>query len=128
MLFVSLLHHYFWWHYTQALVLYIRVSKNLWWFLVQFFSIPLLLMSLFSPFKRVVEQRRKAWDLEDLAGVLLVNAMSRIIGALVRLTIICIGIVTLVSFTLLSVVGYALWLLAPFLVVGGVGYGIWLIW
>lgn len=85
-------------------------------------------MSLFSPFKRVVEQRRKAWDLEDLAGVLLVNAMSRIIGALVRLTIICIGIVTLVSFTLLSVVGYALWLLAPFLVVGGVGYGIWLIW
>lgn len=128
MLTVSIIHHYLWWHYTSSLVAYLRVTKNMWWFLVQLFSLSVLARSLFAPLKRIQERRTRAWDIEDMAGVMLVNFMSRLLGAGIRLVIIISGLVTLVLFSALSIFFYAVWLLAPAVMLGSIAYGVWLLW
>jgi len=128
MFFFSVLQNYLVWHYSQALVGYIRVFRNLWWFLVQFFSLPELFSSLFSPYKRIVESRTVGFNLEAWAGVIIINIMSRLIGLLVRTIIIVVGISTLTIFTFVGLFSYALWIGAPLVITGSILSGIYLWW
>jgi len=126
MLFFSLLQHYLIWHYGQAITSYLRVYKNFWWFLVQFFSIKELLASLFSPFKRMTETRTKKFDLEDFFGALMINILSRLIGFVIRSFLIITGIVSLVTYSVFGLFFYGVWLIAPLLIPVCLVYGIWL--
>lgn len=121
---VTILQHYLVWHYGRALVEFVRVYKNLWWFLVAFFSIPQLMHSLVSPFKRMTERRGRLFDLEAWASFIIINLMSRFIGAAIRLTLIVLGITSLLGLTILSLFCYAMWLIAPLLTVSSITYGI----
>lgn len=127
MFFLTIFIDYIKWHYTCALISYIRVYKNFWWFIVQFFSIPQLTSSLFSPYKRITEKRVSGFDIEAWFSYILINLMSRIIGFIIRLTIILLGIICLISFSLLALFGYAVWIIAPILLVVCLLIGIYLI-
>lgn len=127
MLTISIIHHYLWWHYGKALSSYLRITKNIWWFLVQVFSLSLLARSLFTPLKRIHETRQRTGNFEDLAGALLINTLSRLFGLVIRLVIIISGLATLLLFSTLSIVLYALWLIAPIALIGSFGYGSWLL-
>ena len=83
---------YFIWHYGRAYVDMFVVWANLLWFVVHFFSIPRLLKTLFSPWKRMTETVGKK-DFEDIAGSIVVNLMSRVLGAFVRLILVVFGLV-----------------------------------
>jgi len=115
------------WHYGRALVLYVRISKNLWWFIVQFFSLTSLLASFFAPYKRIVDDTERGWNLEAWAGSIAINLLSRLIGMGVRLVLIVIGIIILTGFTMAGFVGYLLWLGAPVLILSSYGYGMLLL-
>lgn len=126
MLFFSLLQHYLVWHYGPAITSYLRVYRNFWWFLVQFFSIKEIVPSLFSPFKRITESRTKKFDFEDFFGALLINTLSRLIGFVARSFIIIVGLLTLITYSLSGLFFYGVWLIAPLLIPAGLIYGIWL--
>jgi hypothetical protein len=127
MLFLSIVHHYLTWHYSRAFLEIFHVWLNLMWFVVHFFSIPLLLRSLFSPWKRISEGRGDKWSLEDLAGYLVIGLVSRIIGFVLRLSIIVVGLISLFIVVFGGFAVYVFWLAAPLVIIGLLASGITLL-
>ncbi len=124
MLFVSILHHYLLWHYTHAFLEIFHVWTNFFWFIVNFFSIPQLLRSLFSPWKRITEERKRSFDFEDIAGVVIIGLFSRLIGFILRSVIIIIGFFALIFLLVFLFIVYTFWLLAPAFMIGSLVYGV----
>ncbi len=121
------LNHYLVWHYTIALWLILHIWKNMLWFTVHFFSIPLLLRSLFAPWKRMTETSGGKFDFEAIAGVVVIGFFSRLLGALVRGIIILIGLLALLIEVVSLLFIYIFWLTAPGLIVGLFVWGILLL-
>ncbi|MEM9336907.1 MAG: hypothetical protein AAGA35_03570 [Patescibacteria group bacterium] len=121
-MFVSLCGDYLWWHYTDALRQLFRIWINFMWFATHYFSIPLLITSLFAPWKRMTE-RAGAFTFEAYGEALIVNMMSRVIGFFLRLIIISVGLIVLVGLFLGIVLVIGTWLVAPALVFGLLSYG-----
>lgn len=115
---LTFLPYYLLWHYSRALSEMYHVWGNILWFFYNFFSIPLLLSTLFAPFKRLDEGYKKGLHVEAFFETLIVNMLMRLVGAFMRVTIISVGIIVLA----LVCVGYVFvlvaWLLAPLLALG----------
>jgi hypothetical protein len=124
MLFVSILHHYILWHYTRAFSEILHVWTNFFWFTINFFSLPQLAKSFFSPWKRMTEERGETFSFENLASFVIINLISRIIGMILRTIIILTGIITLLLLSIGIVVTYALWITAPLLIISSLYFGI----
>jgi len=113
MLFVTIMHHYLLWHYTKAFSEIAHIAKNFLWFTVHFFSLSQLLRSFFSPWKRMTEDRGETLNFEDLAGFVIINLLSRIIGMILRTTIILSGVTVLLIVTIATILTYIFWIVAP---------------
>jgi hypothetical protein len=127
MFFLTLVRDYIVWHYSTALVSFVRLYKNFWWFTVQYFSIPQLAGSLLSPYKRITERRAGLFDIEAWVGFIIINLISRLIGFIVRICIIIAGIMALIALCLLAVIWYGIWLAAPAIISYCFIYGLYLI-
>ncbi len=117
-MFVAILHHYLIWHYSHAYLEFSHVWLNILWFITRFFSIIDLMKSWLSPWKRMTEERKKAWDVEEFLGSVVINVLSRIIGALMRTIIITIGLLALTFVLVGGVMVYLIWTIAPALIIG----------
>jgi len=124
MLFVTIMHHYLLWHYTRAFYDLFHVWRNILWFVVHFFSLPQLFRNWLAPFKRMMEGRGEAWNLEDLAGYVIIGFLSRVIGGLIRTVFIVLGMLSLAVVTLLGLSTFLLWIITPasivILITGGI--------
>lgn len=127
MLFLSIVHHYLLWHYSRAFLELFHVWLNLLWFVVHFFSIPQLMRSWVAPWRRMVEDRGRKWSLEDLASFIIIGAISRLIGFILRTIIICLGLITLLCTVILGFFVYAFWVAAPLIIIALLGFGITLL-
>ena len=127
MFFLTIVWDYLIWHYTTALVSLVRLYKNFWWFLTQFFSIPQLLGSLLSPYKRITEERRRLLDIEGWIGYFIINTISRCIGFVTRVLIISGGIMSLVGLSFFGAIVYAVFIITPVLVFTCFTFGIYLL-
>lgn len=115
--------HYFTWHYSRAFKDLLHTWANFFWFLIQFFSIPLLFRTLFSPFKRITDEQPHT-GLEDFFETLVMNVMSRIVGAIARLFILLIGVIVLITWCVLLIGLLIFWLFAPAILFGMFVYGL----
>lgn len=127
MLFLSIMNDYLLWHYTRAFGEIFHVWLNFLWFIVHFFSIPQLMRSWFSPWKRMVEHRGNTWDFEDLAGYIIIGFFSRLIGFILRTIIIGIGLTVLSLAVIFGIFVFVFWLVAPFSIILLLGFGITLL-
>ena len=118
MLFLSIVQHYFLWHYSRALKDVFHVWLNLLWFILHFFSIPQLLRSWASPWKRITTERGEKWNFEDLAGYLLIGLISRLIGFVIRTVVIVAGLLATLVVVLLGFMTYLFWITAPISIIG----------
>lgn len=118
---------YLLWHYTIAWRDITHVWMNMLWFVNRVFSISFLFATLFSPWKRMVEHERAGFDLERAAENFVVNMMSRLVGALVRLPIILCGLFSLVSTFIFGLLFYIFWFCAPVVIITLFGTGIYLL-
>lgn len=118
------MHHYFIWHYTRAFLEIFHVWLNLLWFVVNFFSLPQLMRTWLSPWKRIVEDRGEKWNLEDLAGFVIINIISRIVGGLLRTVIIAAGLIALLITVLAGLAVYVFWVFAPAVIIALLVFGI----
>ena len=106
--------HYLIWHYSIGLADLFRVFGNFLWFIWNFFSIPLLLKTLFSPWRRMSEDKKKqGLHPEEFFGNLLVNMIMRVVGIFARLIMILFGLVFLVLTAGLGMVAILIWLTLP---------------
>lgn len=127
MLFLSIVNDYLLWHYTRAFREIFHVWSNILWFVVLFFSIPQLMRSWFSPWKRIVEDRGNTWSFEDLAGFIIIGFFSRFIGFVIRTIIITIGLIALSIVIVAGIATYLFWFVAPFSIIVLLSFGVTLL-
>lgn len=127
MLFLSIVHHYLLWHYSRAFFELFHVWLNFLWFVVHFFSIPQLMRSWVSPWKRMTEERGNNWSLEDLASFIIIGLISRIIGFILRTIIIVIGLFCLFVTIVGGLMVFIFWVTAPVTIVLLIWLGITLL-
>ncbi|OJI09398.1 MAG: hypothetical protein COV08_01210 [Candidatus Vogelbacteria bacterium CG10_big_fil_rev_8_21_14_0_10_49_38] len=126
MRFLSVVARYFIWHYGQALIQFSRIYWRLTFFLFNFFSVPVLVRSLFAPWRRLGEAYPTAGiDLVAIASTFIVNVIMRLVGVILRTIMIAFGSTATLIFALLYPVIFLIWLLLPagiiLLVLLGVG-------
>lgn len=105
------------WHFGAAWGDLWRLYTNISWFLFNFFSIKILLATFFAPWKRLHERGRRKGE-GGVAGRLILNAVTRLVGILLRALVILTGLVSLAAFSLFSFALFALWLVLPLVAVG----------
>lgn len=117
------------WWYGAGWRLYIRRVGDRLMATADFFSIDLLLATLFSPFKQISAGHVRG-SLEVQFRAFIDQLISRLIGAMVRSFLILMGSVSLVLTLLLGGIGLVLWLCMPLLPIIGVVLtaGRWLPW
>lgn len=110
--------NYLWWHYTLAWRDLWGIFSNFIWFLYHFFSLPVLVRTLFSPWKRLGEVYPDHFDLGATLATFFINSLMRFVGLLFRVVLICFGSLVLVVTCVLAVIMFAIWLALP----GIIGY------
>lgn len=101
------------WHYGRAFADILVVWTNFFWFSLHFFSIPLLIRTLFSPWRRLHEEYQRGFHPQEFAKSLIINIIMRIVGAIARIVIIIIGILVLLTVTIVGIVFLLFWTIAP---------------
>jgi len=101
------------WHYTAAWGDLFRLHRNFSWFLLNFFSIRILLRTLFSPWHRLHEGGSS--KTAGFVGSFILNLMLRCIGLAARSATILTGLVALLLLSLFSIAFLVAWLFLPLL-------------
>jgi len=107
------------WHFIEMPKFLLSVWKNYILFALNYFSLPILLKSLFSPWRRYRWNYPKWYEVGEFLSTLFSNVFSRIIGALVRIVLIVIGILFQIFVIVSGFILILLWLLVPFLIITG---------
>lgn len=106
----------FWrWYYTEAIKNILKGWKNFIIFSLEYFSIPLLLKTLFAPWRRDITRRPRGLDVKQLFECLIFNLISRGVGFIVRFLTICVGILFFFGVIILGVAFFVLWIVLPLL-------------
>jgi len=107
------------WHFFEMPKFLIEVWNNYFIFVSNFFSLPLLLRTFFSPWRRYQWAYPRGFDLKTILEVFFSNTISRILGAMMRVVLIIVGIFSQLAVALVGLVIFLGWLFFPFIIVGG---------
>ncbi|MDP3734949.1 MAG: hypothetical protein Q8R39_00800 [bacterium] len=118
---------YLTWHYSRSPREYAYLWARMLWFVVHVFSMPFLLATLFSPWRRLDEKYPRQLDLGAWGEVLVVNLLMRLVGFVVRMAVFTFGVLALVFVLLGGAVGFIVWLAAPALVPVFAVIGTWML-
>lgn len=97
--------------------------KNFLKFGLNYFSLPLLFKTLFSPWRRYSWSYGRGFDIKRYLEVFFSNLISRILGAIVRIFLIISGILFEVFILFAGLIVFLAWLVLPFLLISGFYYG-----
>lgn len=86
-------------------------------FNMSFFSIPTLLMTILSPWRRLQWRYPRAFDLWEYLGVFISNVFSRIIGFILKLLLIAVGIMAEIAIFIFGLAIILLWITMPIIIV-----------
>ncbi len=106
---------YLGWHYTTAFRDMKRLAKNFSWFFFHFFSVELLLKTLFSPFRRLSGQEAGGKK-ENIFSRILVNLLMRLVGFFLRSTMIVLGLIFVILVNVLFVLVLIGWFFLPVII------------
>jgi len=102
----------------------LKAWKNFLRFGFFYFSIPLLLKTLFSPWRRYVWFYPRGFDIGKYLEVWISNLMSRIIGAIMRIFLIIFGVIYEIFILLLGSFIFLIWFFLPLILIFGLWSGI----
>lgn len=97
--------------------------RNFLKFGLNYFSLPLLLKTLFSPWRRYSWSYGKGFDVKRYTEVFFSNLISRLLGAILRIFLIILGILFEVFIFLAGLIVLLVWLVLPLLLILGFYYG-----
>jgi hypothetical protein len=103
---------YFVWHYSSALRDLCALWLNVMWFINHFFSMPLLIRTLFSPWRRITDPFHRG-SIEDYMSSFVMNVMTRVFGAGVRLVFLGMGLVCMFICSIAFLISLAVWITLP---------------
>ncbi len=114
---------YIWWHYAYMPKLLIEVWQNFLWFGLNYFSVPLLIKTLFSPWRRIYVGYARRFDPTQWFNALSFNLMSRGIGAIIRLGTIIVGLIIEAGIVVVGLTLILLWLFLPLIILTAFLFG-----
>ena len=107
------------WYFFEMPQNILKAWKNFLLFNLNYFSIPLLLRTLFSHWRRYSWKRGRGFNVGEYFNVLFSNLMSRFMGAIVRSILILIGLIFEVFIILFGIVIFLGWFILPILLISG---------
>lgn len=110
---LSILPSYIVWHYSLGLSEFFRNARSALSAVARFFSIGLLLRTLFSPWQRLSEAPGSIFDAENFFGAIAVNTLMRIVGFIIRSATIAIGLSVWILLFIFLIPAAALWIILP---------------
>lgn len=122
-----LLIKYMEWHYLVSTKEILKAWSNILWFLLNYFSIGLLIRTFFSPWRRITWDYGRGFDLGRYLFTFASNLISRILGALMRSFLIFLGIAGELVLLFLGSLFFLFWLALPALIVIAFLYGLFLL-
>ncbi len=115
------------WHFVEMPKHIFQAWTNLLRFSIDYFSLPILLKTFFSPWKKFSHSYGKSFSFKKYFEVFVFNLMSRTIGAVIRLFFVLLALV-FSFFVFISGLFFLLaWILMPLWLVYIFLYGINLI-
>ena len=115
------------WYFVEMPKEILQAWKNFLRFNFNFFSIPLLLKTLFSHWKRYYWVRGRGFNFSEYFNVLFSNLTSRFLGAMVRFVLIIVGIFCEILVFLFGLTIFVGWFFLPIILVLGIFLGFFLI-
>ena len=112
------------WNFLDAPKEILKAWKNFLLFNLNYFSIPILLKTLFSPWRRYAWSYGRGFDIKVYFEAAMSNLISRSIGLIIRVFLIFIGSAIEMFIVLGGALVFLSWILLPFLLVGGLILGI----
>ena len=116
--------HWVSWQFIDVPKEIVRGWKNFLKFNLNYFSIPLLLKTLFSPWRRYRVSYGKGFDIGRYFSAFFSNLIFRMLGAILRSFLIFIGLLVEVFIIFMGLVVFFGWLVLPVLLVWGLIFGI----
>ncbi len=118
---------FFSWYYKDAPKSILGIWRNFILFISNYFSIILLLKTLFAPWRRIAESYGRGFDFGRFISALTLNLFSRIIGFIIRSVVVAIGIAAEILVSILGAAIFIFWFFLPFVLVWAFWQGIILI-
>lgn len=115
---------YIWWHFIEAPKSILKGWGNYLRFGLNYFSVGLLLKTLFSPWRNYRWFYPKAFDLGKYAEVAFSNLISRVLGFIPRSILIIIGIISEIFILVFGFFVLVTWLVLPVFLILGIYHGI----
>lgn len=110
---------WFLWQFYEMPKFLLQVWNNYFMFASNLFSVPLLLKTLFAPWRRYRWRYPKGLNPVEFFNTLISNSFSRILGALMRIILILVGILFQVFVAIAGLAIFVCWILLPFIVIAG---------
>ncbi|MFV1917246.1 MAG: AAA family ATPase [Patescibacteria group bacterium] len=102
------------WHYSSGLQFYINNWLAYFDWINHYFSLTLLISSLFAPWKRlVVEDKSPGFNITKFIESITFNIISRLIGAIVRFALFWVGLILLILAFFAGISGLLIWIILP---------------
>jgi hypothetical protein len=117
---------FFEWVFLYAPASFFKTVRNVSIGLTHYFSIPLLLTSLFAPWRKDATSLQNA-PANAWGQIILNNAVSRFIGFIVRGFTILLGLVSLFVWNVGAIIFFICWYCLPFFLIASILYGVRLI-
>ena len=110
---------WFLWQFYEMPKFLIGVWINYFVFASNLFSVPSLLKTFFSPWRRYKWEYPRGFDVKEFFTTLISNIISRFLGAIMRIILIIFGILFQIFVVIAGLVILLGWLLMPFIIVFG---------
>lgn len=117
---------WFVWHFYEMPKFLFSVWNNFILFSTDLFSVPLLLKTFFSPWRRYKWDYPKGFNVAntgEFLSTLTINLFSRFIGVLAKTVLIIMGIIITIFILIIGITIIFTWFLVPFLIV----FSLWFI-
>lgn len=105
------------WHFYEMPRLLFLVWNNFISFGAEFFSVPILISTLFSPWRRYKWRYPRGFNIGGYFETFVSNMFSRIVGAVCRSVLVVVGLLAMVFIFVLGSIAILFWFLAPFILV-----------
>jgi len=120
----SIFLQYLSWQFLEMPVNILKAWKNFLKFNLNYFSVPLLLRTFFSPWRRYQVLHGRGFDLGKYLEAAFSNLIFRLIGATLRSFLIIAGILVEIFTLFAGAVVFIGWLVLPALLIAGFIFGV----
>ena len=114
---------FFQWYYLDGVRFILKIWKNFLVFILNYFSVSLLLKTFFSSWKRYYESYGRGFSFKRYITAFFSNILFRLIGMFTRTLLMVVWIIVELFIVLIGIIAILIWILLPLLLVAGVFIG-----